>query len=89
MSELGWPDQLENGELLANPEQSRFDLLVTSDQIRYQQNIADRNIALLILGSNIWPIVRTYAAAIRAGAQAAKPGTYLFIEMPRPSTPRS
>jgi hypothetical protein len=60
MSELGWPDQLENGELLSKAEQSGFDLLITSDQnVRYQQKLSDRNIALLILGSNIWPIIRT------------------------------
>jgi hypothetical protein len=32
MSELGWPDQLENGALLSTAEQSGFDLLITSDQ---------------------------------------------------------
>src|SRR5262249_7503087 len=39
----------ENGELLAAAE-SRFDALVTIDRnIRYQQNLAGRNIAILII----------------------------------------
>jgi predicted nuclease of predicted toxin-antitoxin system len=55
--EMGWPDQLENGELLKVAEESGFDVLVTSDQnIRYQQNLAGRKLALVVLGSNIWPI---------------------------------
>lgn len=86
ISELGWPDQLENGELLSRAEISGFELLVTSDQnIRYQQNLAGRKIGVVIRGSNIWPVVRTSGAAISAAVDAAKPGTYLFIEMPLPS----
>jgi len=41
--EIGWPDQLENGELLKKAEESGFDVMVTSDQnIRYQQNLTGR-----------------------------------------------
>lgn len=65
--EMGWPDQLENGELLKIAEQSSFDVMVTSDQnIRYQQNLAGRKLALVVLGSNIWPVVRKHGAAITA-----------------------
>jgi hypothetical protein len=86
--EMQWPDQLENGELLSIAEESGFDVLVTSDQnIRYQQNLTGRKLALVVLGSNIWPVVRDYRAEISAQVDAAKPGTYEFIEMPLP--PRS
>ena len=86
--EMQWPDQLENGELLTMAEQAGFDVLVTSDQnIRYQQNLAGRKLALLVLGSNIWPVVKRYSAAIAAKADAAKPGSYDFIEMPLPPKP--
>ena len=30
--EMGWPDQLENGELLEMAERAGFDVMVTSDQ---------------------------------------------------------
>ncbi|HUA84220.1 MAG TPA: hypothetical protein VMB85_10205 [Bryobacteraceae bacterium] len=87
--EMGWPDQLENGELLKIGEQSGFDVMVTSDQnIRYQQNLAGRKLALVVLGSNIWPVVRKHGAAITASVGAATPGTYAFIEMPLPPKPR-
>ena len=85
----GWPIQLENGELLTAAERAGFDVMVTSDQnIQYQQNLTGRKLALVVLGSNIWPIVRTYAAEITARVDAAKPGSYQFVEMPVPPKPR-
>jgi hypothetical protein len=87
--EMGWPDQLENNELLKVAEESGFDLMVTSDQnIRYQQNLAGRKLALVVLGSNIWPVVRKHGTAITASVEAATPGSYDFIEMPLPPKPR-
>ena len=84
-AEMNWPPQLENGELLREAEAAAFDVLVTSDQnIRHQQNLRGRKIALVILGSNIWPIVRAYSAEIAAAVLAARPGHYEFIEMPLP-----
>jgi len=83
--EMGWPDQLDNGELLKAAEQSGFDVMVTSDQnIRYQQNLTGRKLALVVLGSNIWPMVREHSASITASIDAAAPGSYAFIEMPLP-----
>ena len=83
--EMGWPDQLANGELLTMPEQAGFAVMVTSDQnIRYQQNLAGRRLALVILGSNIWPIVRQYGAVCAARVDQVKPGECYFIEMPLP-----
>ena len=62
--------------------------MVTSDQnIRYQQNLAARKLALVVLGSNIWPVVRKHSAAIAASVDAAAPGSYAFIEMPLPPKP--
>jgi hypothetical protein len=88
--EMGWPDQLENGELLKVAEQSGFDVMVTSDQnIRYQQNLTGRKLALVVLGSNIWPVVRKHGAAITASVDATTPGSYDFIEMPLPPKPRN
>jgi hypothetical protein len=75
--------QLENGELLGAAEASGFDVLATSDQnIRHQQNLTGRKLALVVLGSNIWPIVRNHGAAIAAKFDTAARGAYEFIEMP-------
>jgi hypothetical protein len=81
--EMQWHPQLDNGKLLTETEAAGFDVLVTSDQnIRYQQNLIGRKLALVVLGSNIWPVVRDYQAAIRAKVATAKPGSYAFVEMP-------
>ena len=65
VTEMSWPPQLENGELLMAAETAAFDVMVTSDQnIRYQQNLTGRKLAMVVLGSNIWPIVRDYGEVI-------------------------
>jgi hypothetical protein len=87
--EMDWPPQLESGALLKAAEAAGFGVLVTSDQnIRYQQNLVGRGLALVALGSNIWPVVRDHAAAIAAAVDKATPGSYQFIEMPLRPRPR-
>ena len=81
--EMQWHSQLENSELLKAAEASAFDVMVTSDQnIRHQQNLTGWKLALVVLGSNIWPVVRDHGAAIAAKVDAATPGSDEFIEMP-------
>jgi hypothetical protein len=87
--EMQWHPQLENGELLHAAETAGLDVMVTSGQnIGYQQDLAGRRLSLIVLGSNIWPIVRDHGAIIRTKADAAIPGSYIFIEMPLPPKPR-
>lgn len=87
--EMGWHPQLENGDLLHEAEALGFDLMVTSDQnIRYQQNLTGRRLALVVLGSNIWPVVRTHGHTIAECVENALPGSYLFLETPLPSKGR-
>ena len=53
--ELGW-SSLENGELLQQAENHGFEVLVTTDQnLRYQQNLAERKIAIVALSATSWP----------------------------------
>jgi hypothetical protein len=87
--EMQWHPQLENGELLKAGEAAGFDVMVTSDQnIVYQQNLTGRKLALVVLGSNIWPLVRDHGATIKAKIDVATPGSCDFIEMPLPPKPR-
>lgn len=52
--ELGW-SRLTNGELLASAE-GRFDVLVTTDRnLQYQQSLAGRKLAILVLPTTSWP----------------------------------
>jgi hypothetical protein len=61
---LGW-DTLTNGALLAVAEEAGFELLITCDQnLRYQQNFTGRTISVLVLSTNRWPRLRSYAARI-------------------------
>ena len=79
--ELGW-ERLQNGAMLDAAETAAFDLLITADQnIQYQQNLKGRSIALVVIGSNLWPRVRGHAAILAATVDAALPGTIAFIEM--------
>jgi predicted nuclease of predicted toxin-antitoxin system len=87
--EMNWPPQLENGELLRAAEEAGFDVLVTSDQnIRFQQNLAGRRLALVTLGSNRWKTVAAHGAEILAVVNSATPGSQQFILMPGPSKGR-
>ena len=51
----GW-DELTNGDLLTAAEKAGFDLLLTTDKnMRYQQNLAGRKIAIIVLRKQQWP----------------------------------
>jgi hypothetical protein len=83
--EMSWHPQLENGELLKAAEAAGFDVMVTADQnIRYLQNLSGRKLALVVLGLNIWPIVRAHGTTMTAKADEAGPVSYSYTEMPLP-----
>lgn len=74
--EQGW-SQLSNGDLLAQSEAVGFDLLITTDQnLRYQQNIAARRIAIVVLQSTSWPRIQTRIDAIREAVGRATVGSF-------------
>jgi hypothetical protein len=78
----GW-DTLSNGELLAQAEAAGFDVLVTPDKnIRYQQNLEGRNVAIVVLGNPLWPIVRLHGELVLSAVNAAMPGSYTEVDIP-------
>jgi len=78
----GW-DHLTNGELLAAAEEAGFDILLTTDKnIRYQQNLTGRKIAIIVLGKGRWRLIRFALPQIVEAVNAAKPGTYQEVEIP-------
>jgi hypothetical protein len=79
----GW-DRLGNGDLLDAAERAGMDLLLTTDRrIRYQQNLATRRIAILVLsGTTKWARVRLHAQRIAAAVAAAQHGSYTEIDIP-------
>jgi hypothetical protein len=57
--------------------EQEFDLFVTSDQnLRYQQNLSDRKIAILELSTNDWATIRKNLAALVARIDAMQPGEF-------------
>lgn len=80
--EQGW-DRLTNGELLAAAEEAGFEVLLTTDKnIRYQQNLAGRKIAIVVLGRGRWRLIRLAIPEIVAAVNTIKPGTYAEVEIP-------
>jgi hypothetical protein len=51
-------------------EKASFDALITSDQnFAFQQNLTGRNIAVVILSTNRWAIIRAQPQAVQRGRQ--------------------
>lgn len=80
--QIGW-HELENGELIEKAEEAGYEVLVSTDKnIQYQQNLAGRKIALVVLGNSQWPVVRRYLDRIAAAVDACTPGSYVEVEIP-------
>jgi hypothetical protein len=80
--QIGW-EELENGELIQRAEEAGYELLLSTDKnIRYQQNLSGRKIALIVLGNSQWPIVRRHLDRIVATVNACTPGSYTEVEIP-------
>ena len=79
----GW-DRLNNGALLSAAQEAALDLLLTTDRrIRYQQNLAGRKIALVVLtGTTKWSRIRLHLELVAAAVNAATPGSYSEVEIP-------
>ncbi len=81
-SQRGW-ETLKNGELLNVAEDAGFEILITPDKnIRYQQNLVGRKIALIVLGNPQWPALRRNVDRVVAAVDAALPGSYVEVEIP-------
>ncbi|HUJ40000.1 MAG TPA: hypothetical protein VLW54_05595 [Candidatus Acidoferrales bacterium] len=81
--DLGW-DTFSNGELLEAAERAGFELLLTTDKnIRHQQNLAERTIAIVVLGQPRWTVAQFHVDRILAAVNAAKPGSYQEVDIPR------
>ena len=78
----GW-EELENGELIDAAEQAGFQIMVTTDKnIRYQQNLTTREIALVVLEHSQWPMIKLVVESVVAAVNAAKPGSYTEVAVP-------
>ena len=75
----GWAG-IGNGDLL-NLVDGKFDVMVLADKnLRYQQNLASRRIALVELPSNRWPILERMSKQIAESVNNSRPGSYTTLE---------
>lgn len=80
-AEEGW-SHLSNGDLLAAAGEAHYDLLVTTDQnLRYQQNLDARDLAVVVLMTTSWPRMQLRIDRIVAAVDQAAPGSYLEVEI--------
>lgn len=80
--QIGW-HELENGDLIQQAEEAGYEVLLSTDKnIRYQQNLSGRRIALVVLGNSQWPAVHLYLNRIVTAVNACTPGSYAEVEIP-------
>ena len=73
---------MENGELVPAAEAAGFEVIVTTDRnLRYQQNLDNRKLAIVVLGRGRWTIIRSHIAKVVAAVDAATPVSFTEVEM--------
>jgi predicted nuclease of predicted toxin-antitoxin system len=81
-AQLGWKN-IRNGELLDLAE-GEFDMFITADQgVRYQQNLAGRQIAILELSTNKLRLIEAAASQIKEAIDSIGPTEFRRLEIPK------
>jgi hypothetical protein len=80
--ERGW-DRLVNGDLLDVAEAAGFEVFVTADKnLRYQQDLTGRRIAIVVIGNAQWRVLRRYVERIVSAVDSATPGSFVEVDIP-------
>lgn len=88
-ADLGW-GRLRNGDLLSAAEKERFEVLLTTDKnLRYQQNLKDRAIAIVVIGHSQWPALQPHVQRVVDAVNVAAPGSYAEVDIPYKKPGRS
>ena len=76
----GWAG-LKNGELLKTAEDDGFEVFITGDQtLSYEQNLSGRRVAVVVLSSIDWHILKHNLPPILAALDNAMPGSFQEVE---------
>lgn len=79
--EMGWAT-LENGQLLEAAETADFDVMLTCDQnLSYQQDLRGRKLALIVLGTNNWKIIRRNTQPVVDAVRVATVGSFQRLNL--------
>ena len=80
--EFGW-DALSNGDLLDRAEEAGFEVLITTDQnLRYQQNLSNRRIAVAVLMNADWNRISRRTAVVREALVDIQAGEVREVPIP-------
>ena len=78
----GW-DTMANGALMDRAEEAGFEVLLTTDQsIRYQQNMSNRQIAVVVLMNTNWPRISRNTEVVRTALEGLQPGELREVPIP-------
>ena len=73
---------MKNGDLLADASQ-QFTVLITADKnLRYQQNLKDHRLSIIVLPTNQVSLVVTLLPVIQDTLRAIQPGDLIQISLP-------
>ena len=77
--ERGW-SELKNGELLDIAEQEGYQVLITTDRhLQDQQNLENRQLAILVLLSTSWPRIQLRIDDITSVLDEIEVGDYVEV----------
>ena len=78
-AELGW-SELSNGDLIAAAEHGGYSLLITTDQnLRYQQNLSERKIAIIVLTTTSWPRIHRGIDNVLTALESLSENNYIEV----------
>jgi predicted nuclease of predicted toxin-antitoxin system len=82
-SHLDWAE-LSNGALIAEAEKAGFDILITGDKnLVYQQNLAGRRIAIVLLSTHHWQTLRKNGQRVIVAVNGIADGMFLEVDVGR------
>ncbi len=81
--QVGW-GELSNGKLLLAAEQAGFEMLITADKnLRYQQNLAGRKIAIVVLPTQHMATLQEGIEQVASAIKGVLQGSFVELELPR------
>lgn len=79
--ELGW-STLQNGALISQAQAAGFDVLITTDKNwKYQQNLSERSLAVVVLLSTSWPKIQAKVSEVVVAVERASKGSYTEVPL--------
>jgi hypothetical protein len=66
---------------LLTAAETKFDAFVTTDRnLRYQQNLSGRRLAILALPTTSWPEIQKHLSRVSDAVNALKPGDFVELK---------